>query len=338
MSSSIPAPHRPAVVRAMMGAFGTTQIASVTPMKGGLSGADLFRIEVSGIGYVLRIEPPAHDFGDPARSFVCMRTAAEARLAPLVRYADPVDGVAIMDLVDQRSLALDYPGDGGPLIVELARTVRALHATPAFPPLVDYLVGMRMVIGQHLQSGLLSPEVTRPVLARYAELAAVYGTADNDRVSSHNDLNPGNVLYDGTRLWLVDWEASFLADRYVDLATVASWFTRDAAGEDLLLTTYFGATPSPEQRARFYLMQQINHVFYGMIMLNGAAAERPGVRLPDQDLSGAGLVELGGRLATGDFALQAWDDRVTYGKARLAAALEGMQGPTFEDAMARLAS
>ena len=114
----------------MISAFGTTQLSSATPMKGGLSGADLFRIRVGGIGYVLRIEPPAHAFGDPARSFVCMRTAAEAGLAPLVRYADPVDGVAIMDLVDQRSLALDYPGDGGPLIVELARAVRALHATP----------------------------------------------------------------------------------------------------------------------------------------------------------------------------------------------------------------
>ena len=337
MPTSIPEPRREAVNRALTGAFGTTVLDAVAPISGGLSGAGLYRIRVGGIAYVLRIEPPAHAFGDPARGFACMRTAAEAFLAPRVRYADPVDGVAIMDLVAQRSLALDYPGDGKPLIVELAQAVRLLHETPPFPPLVDYMDGMQMVIGQQLQSGLLDPSVFHELMELYAGLTAVYRTAASDRVSSHNDLNPGNVLFDGTRLWLVDWEASFLADRYVDLATVAGWFTHDAAGEDLLLRTYFGGPPTPEQQARFTVMRQVNHVFYGMIMLNGAAAERPGVRLSDTDLSGPSLGDLRQRLSTGDFTLQAWDDRVAYGKARLSEALAGLQGKAFEDAIARLA-
>lgn len=338
MFTSIPDFKREAVERALLGAFGTTTLDAVAPISGGLSGAGLFRIRVGGIAYVLRIEPPMHGFGDPARGFVCMRVAADAFLAPRVRYADTADGVVIMDLVAQQSLALDYPGDGKPLIVELAQAVRTLHATPAFPPLVDYMAGMQMVIGQQLQSGLLDPSVLQDLLRNFAELAAVYRTADADLVSSHNDLNPGNVLYDGTRLWLVDWEASFLADRYVDLATIAGWFTHDAAGEDLLLSTYFGTAPTPEQHARFTVMRQVNHVFYGMIMLNGAAAERPGVRLPDQDLSGPSLGALRERLATGDFSLQAWDDRITYGKARLSEALSGMQSPAFGEAIKRLAA
>ena len=338
MLTSIPESRREAVDRALMGAFGTTTLDAVTPISGGLSGAGLFRIRVGGIAYVLRLEPPAHSFGDPARGFVCMRIAADAFLAPRVRYADPADGVVIMDLVAQRSLALDYPGDGKPWIVELAQAVRALHATPQFPPLVDYMTGMQMVIGQQLQSGLFDPSIFQDLMDRYGEVAAVYRTAAGDRVSSHNDLNPGNVLYDGTRLWLVDWEASFLADRYVDLASVAGWFIRDAAQEDLLLSTYFGAVPTREQRARFTVMRQINHVLYGMIMLNGAAAERPGVRLPDLDLSGPTLSELDRRLWTGDFGLQAWDDRVAYGKARLAEALTGMQSSVFRAALSLLAA
>ena len=338
MLTSIPETRIEAVDRALMGAFGTMVLESVTPISGGLSGSGLFRIRVGGIAYVLRIEPPVHSFGDPARGFVCMRTAAEAFLAPRVRYADPADGVAIMDLVAQRSLALDYPGDGKPLIIELAQAVRSLHATAPFPPLVDYMDGMQMVIGQQLQSGLLDPSVFRVLLGHYGELAAVYRTTDSDRVSSHNDLNPGNVLYDGSRLWLVDWEASFLADRYVDLATIAGWFIHDQAGEDLLLGTYFGAAPTPEQHARFTVMQQVNHVFYGMIMLNGAAAERPGVRMRDQDLSGPSLTALRARLTTGDFTLQAWDDRIAYGKARLAEAVTGMQAQPFKNALRHLSA
>lgn len=338
MFAAIPEARRDAVDRALTGAFGTTVLDSVAVISGGLSGAGLFRIRMGGIAYVLRIEPPAHNFGDPARGFVCMRTAAEAFLAPRVRYAEPTDGVVIMDLIAQRFLTLDYPGDGRPLIVELAQAVRVLYATPPFPPMVDYMAGMQMVISQQLQSGVLDPSIFGKLLDRYGELAAVYRTAETDRVSSHNDLNPGNVLYNGTRLWLVDWEASFLADRYVDLAAVAGWFTHDAAGEDLLLRTYFGAPPTPEQQARFTVMRQVNHVFYGMIMLNGAAIERPGIRLPDTDLSGQSLSDLRQQLATGDFTLQAWDDRVAYGKARLSEALTGLRGAAYRDAIARLAA
>ena len=37
-------------------------------------------------------------------------------------------------------------------------------------------------------------------------MAAVYPHDDAEMVSSHNDLfKPDNMLFDGNRLWLVDW-------------------------------------------------------------------------------------------------------------------------------------
>ena len=74
--------HRAAVDRALMGAFGTTELDAATPLSGGLSGAGLWRIRVGGIAYVLKIEESQHAVIDPARSYVCMRTAAAAFLAP----------------------------------------------------------------------------------------------------------------------------------------------------------------------------------------------------------------------------------------------------------------
>ena len=39
----------------------------------------------------------------------------------------------------------------------------------------------------------------------------------------HNDpFKPDNMLFEGNRLWLVDWEAAFQNDRYADLAVVAN--------------------------------------------------------------------------------------------------------------------
>ncbi|WP_309606363.1 phosphotransferase [Phenylobacterium sp.] len=336
MACPFPAAARPAIDRALMKAFATVDFDSATPISGGLGGAGLWRIRVGGIAYVLRIEGPRDAFRDPARGYACMDIAAGALLAPRVRYACAADGVAIMDLVAPRSLALDYPGDSHGLVVELARAVRLLHQTPAFPPLVDYMDGLDALIGQHQGTDLLHPAATDELFARHGDLRAAYCTLESDRVSSHNDLNPGNVLYDGERLWLIDWESAFLADRYVDLATVANWFARGPAAEDALLTTYFGRAPSKEERARFHLMRQVNHIFYGVMFLNGVAAERPGARLDDRTLAGPSLQALGQRLGTGAFSLSAWEDRVTYGKARLAAALDGLREPAFAEALAAL--
>jgi aminoglycoside phosphotransferase len=338
MSCPFPEAKRAAVDRALMAAFGAADLDSAQPVGGGLSGAGVWRIRVGGIAYLLRIEMAPDALRDPVRGHACLRTAAEAFLAPRVRYAEAADGVSISDFVQPHSLALDYPGAGHALVVELAQAVRVLHETPPFPPLVDYLDGLDALIGQHRGMDILDQAATAELFARYGELRAGYRTLPSDLVSSHNDLNPGNILYDGQRLWLVDWEAAFLADRYVDLATVANWFTAAPAGEDVLLRTYFGREPDAQQWARFYLMRQVNHVFVGVVFLSGATAERPGTRLHDRSLAGPNLEDLRERLKAGEFDILAWENRVAYGKARLGAALAGLRDPACAEALARLAT
>src|SRR5215468_10923662 len=95
-------------------------------------------------------------------------------------------------------------------------------------------------------------------------------------VSSHNDLfKPDNILFDGHRVWLVDWEAAFLNDRYADLAVVANMVVANESEESMYLTEYFGRAPDKYQRARFFLMQQISHVFYTMAFLLLGAGGKP---------------------------------------------------------------
>jgi aminoglycoside phosphotransferase (APT) family kinase protein len=332
MCNPIPEGLRPAVDRALMAAFGTADLDAIAPLSGGLSGAVVFRIRVGGIAYALRLTQARDALRDPARGFACMRIAAKACLAPTVRYADAQDGVAIMDLVVALPLS-DYPCDGRAMIVELAQALRALHSTPPFPVLVDYMDGMQSLIDRHQASGLIDPAATAELFDRYAGLTAAYRTRTDDRVSSHNDLNPGNIVYDGRRLWLIDWEAAFLADRYVDLATLANWFGLDANGETLLLQTYFGAPPSAEQRARLTVMRTVNHVFTGTVFLNAAADERPGAALADRTLTGPTLTELQAGLRAGGFDFGVWENRVVYGKARLAQALADLKTDNFAEAL-----
>lgn len=334
----IPETKRPAVERALLSAFGTAETDSIAQLTGGLSGALVFRIRVGGIPYLLRIEGERSYFKDPARWYGCMRTAAEAFLAPRVRYASAEDGVAVIDYIAEQSLAHEYPGTRTDMITELAQAARALHATPGFPVLTDYLDGMEGVLAQLRASALVRPQALSEVLARYAELAEVYRGLPQELVSSHNDLNPGNVLFDGTRLWLVDWESAFRADRWVDLATLANFFTKDAAEEDVLLRVYFGEAPDAARRARMFLARQVNHVFNGAIFLIGAAGARPEARLENMRLESPHYLDLHRGLGEGTFNFGAWESRVAYGQARLTAALENLSGPDCARAIAALAA
>jgi aminoglycoside phosphotransferase (APT) family kinase protein len=104
--------------------------------------------------------------------------------------------------------------------------------------------------------------------ARYAQVTAVYPHHDPDMVSSHNDLfKPDNTVFDGQRVWLVDWEAAFLNDRSADLAVVANLVVINNAEERVCLQESFGEPPDEYQLARFFLAQQLAHMFYAMAYL-----------------------------------------------------------------------
>ncbi len=324
----------PAVRTALIKSFGTAEAEACVAVDGGLSGAGVYRIRVGGIPYLLKVETQRDALNDPARWYPAMRAAAEAALAPRVVYACAEDGVAIMDYLPTRSLHEDYAGTREDMLVELAQAVRLLHETPAFPPLIDYLDGVAEMFDRFAGLGFVPAAALAPYRQAFDEVAAVYRRLPPELVSSHNDLNPRNVLYDGRRLWLVDWQAAFLADRYFDLAAVANFFTREEAEADLLARTYFREAPGAARSARFYLARQINHVFYGLVFLNLGATARPDARM--ETLEGPGLGELHRRLGEGEGVMESWDGRTAYGVARLNAALAGVRDRAFRAALAAL--
>lgn len=307
----------PAVAKALRAAFGTPVLEGWTPLSGGLSGADVWRIRVGGIAYLLKVEAAERDeLRDPHRSYACMRLAAEACLAPRVRYADAEDGVAILDHI----AAADHLGTRAELVVELAQAVRVLHGVEGFPPLVDYLDGLGVLVGQArgaVPSGAFAP---------WERLYAACKALTPQPVSSHNDLNPRNILWDGRRVWLIDWEAAFRADRYVDLAAIANTYAPDPASEALLLRTYFNREATDAERARLWLFRQVSHVFHAAIFLAGQARA--------ESLDGPELDAIHQGLILGEPLLDTPKGRQAYGLARLRTATANIGSPAFEAAVA----
>lgn len=308
----------PAVARALRATFATDVVDAEARLTGGLSGAGGWRIRVGGIPYALRVDAARDAVRDPARAQACQRIAADALISPRLRHADPAFGVTIVEWIEARPLS-DFPGGGPALLDELARTVRLLHETPAFPPLMDYVDALDGLVAGLMARPLLAPETRERMAALWSRLARDSRAAGVEPVSSHNDLNPRNILSDGRRLWLVDWEAAFLADRYVDLAAVANLFAPTPEACDRLLAVYFGAPPTDQQRARLALARRVSHLFYAVMFLTLAATERPHARLP-ADPARRPLGQLHAALGEGLPVLETWEGRLEYGLARLDAA------------------
>ena len=88
--------------------------------------------------------------------------------------------------------------------------------------------------------------------------------------SCHNDLNGGNILWDGRKVILIDFEAATLEDPYFDLATVINHFIFDPDLEMRFLEVYFGAETSDSQHVRLSLMKQVSHCYYAAHFLSFA--------------------------------------------------------------------
>jgi aminoglycoside phosphotransferase (APT) family kinase protein len=272
----IPQEKSAAVTRGLREAFGVTEIEDIRRITRGHTSSLVFRIVVQGSPFLLKIILRTDDH---TRHYTSMKAAAEGGVAPRVWYTSVEDKISITDFVEAEPLPVSEA------LVRLPALLRTLHTLPAFSRApyntsCTFLLNKGTTLDGFLQkfqaSNILPKAESEEFFARYAEVAAVYPYDDGEMVSSHNDLfKPDNILFDGHRAWLVDWEAAFLNDRYADLAVVANQVVTNDEEELVYLQEYFGAAPGQYQLARFHLMQQLAHLFYTMAFLLLGSSGQP---------------------------------------------------------------
>jgi hypothetical protein len=329
----LPAEQRPAAHRALRAALGHAAIDAAARLAGGAAGpATVIRLRVRGADYVLRLEGPPSPLRDAVRHYACLRIAAAAGIAPRLIHADAGSGMAISEFIPPTPAA-QLPARAA-RIRAIVQTVQRLHAAALFPRLQGYLDCVDGLIDQCLACGILATDAVQEHLGLYAALAAGYPRHDPDLVSSHNDLNPGNVLFAGERPWIVDWESAFAADRFVDLAAIANFYAVNGYDEEMLLRIYFGVHLTDRHRARLFLMQQVNRMCYAMVLLNSVAAAAPQTRVSAALLAVPRFSELRSELGS----LSTHAGRLRFGCVFLNEVKCNLQSPRFAEALGIIAA
>jgi Phosphotransferase enzyme family len=322
---SIPEHLHDAAREAVLSTLGSAPITFIEPVLGGASGALAYRIEADGRSFLLRMETRRSPLRNP-HQYVCMRIAAEAGVAPPLRYANETAGVAILDFVIQRPLN-EYPGGADALAGALGTLAAKLQATEPFPVLGDYRVFLDRMLG-HMRT-VFAPGLLDPYVEAFARIREVYPWDPATHISSHNDPNPRNILFDGERLWLIDWETAYRNDPLTDIAILTENHASTPELEVGLLESWLARPPDRALRARVLLMRQLTRLYYaGLLFVVSVKAPASVV-----DLVAPTPAEFRSMIARGELKMGTNEIKVVLGKMILAGFLTGLNAPDFEEAL-----
>ncbi len=175
-------------------------------LDGGITN-ETWLLQAGGERLVLRLNS---DYGGPLaidrhREFRIHTAAAQAGLAPGIRYFGSASELLVTDWVDGRHLTEADFADPG-IAERLHRMVAQLQALPLDLPCFDYwghLCHYRDVIAS--RGGTVPPMLERAT-ARHEEGIRRFQAGNWQPLPVHHDINPGNVIDTAGGLRLIDWE------------------------------------------------------------------------------------------------------------------------------------
>jgi hypothetical protein len=307
------------VEKALAATFGAMP-SDIVPIDEGGSTAFVFRVAHGGRRYLLRAEGEHSPLRNP-HQYISLRIAAESGLAPRLFHLDEANGILIADFIVQQPLRA-YPGGPGALARAVGELAARLQEAPLFPSFVDYPDIVARLFVHVVRTGLFAPGLLDPYTERLEKITVRWQPAR--LVSAHNDINPRNILFDGARLWLIDYESAYRGDPLIDIAVLLDNFAATPALEMALLAAWGGqADPAHLADAR-----ALTRLYYAGFFLSFSAT-LPRIA-PETDLAAPSAAQFLGGVRTGHFQPRTPDTLHTLGKIYLASFMTGDAVPPLD--------
>lgn len=211
------------------------------PLDGGITNVN-FRVRDARRQAVVRVgsDIPVHHvmrFNELAAS----RAAHAAGVSPGVIHAEP--GIMVVEWVEGRTLSAEDVRSGNmpDRVLDLLRLAHQEMPKHFRGPAMIFWVFH--VIRDY--AATLSGSRHAPDLPAYLSTTEALEKAVGpiDLVFGHNDLLPANLIDDGKRLWLIDWDYAGFNSPLFDLGGLAANNALSNAQEARMLERYFGRAP-----------------------------------------------------------------------------------------------
>jgi thiamine kinase-like enzyme len=241
---------------------------------GGISNLSFTATDDDG-KYVVRITrdfPFHHVFRD--REVMCARAAFEAGFAPEVIHAEP--GLMVSQFIDGKVLTTADVQADIPRIADLVyRFHRDMPAGMSGPGFMFWVFHVNRDYCRQLRAdGHEGPLAAW--LAVNDELEAAQ--MPMPIVVGHHDLLPANLIDDGKRLWLIDYEYAGFDTGMFDLANLSSNNNFSDEQAAALLDAYFGRAPDEhvlKSHAAMACASLLREALWSLVSIG--RLDRPGV-------------------------------------------------------------
>lgn len=225
----------------------------IEPLKGGLSNESYLVSDAAG-RHVVRFGkdyPFHHVLRD--REIMTARAAYDAGFGPRVEHSAP--GVMVSAFLLARTFGTD---DVRANAARVAALLRRFHeAMPAHVSGPGFMFWPFHVIRDYARTLEAGKSRKTGELPRYLELCRALEMIQTPLpiVFGHNDLLPANILDDGERLWLIDFEYAGFSTAMFDLAGATSNAGFSAGEAEEFLAAYFGGVVPTDIRRSHSAMQ-----------------------------------------------------------------------------------
>jgi aminoglycoside phosphotransferase (APT) family kinase protein len=313
------------VIKGIKKAFAKEAIDEMSPLGGGFSSSETYKIRVEDRNYVLRIMRLDQPVKDREQQIMCGIQASKLGIAPKYYYADAEDGIIIMEYIER------IKGTKEVMVPQLAKILAKLHSSKSVPKpfftLFSYIDGLikefrEFKLPKFLNEYLDQINNIKGILSKHRSLAAC-----------HNDLNCYNIIYNGVEVYLIDFESAGLEDPYFDLATISQQFALEREEEGKFLNDYLSRDATTFEKAKFFLMKQISICYYAIAFLG--FAYKAGLRFQDTDIPT--LKSWNEGMGNGNFTLKEHKDFLLYGSVLVRESMELIKAKEFTEAINVLA-
>jgi aminoglycoside phosphotransferase (APT) family kinase protein len=150
-------------------------------------------------------------------------------------------------------------------------------------------------------------------------------------VSSHNDPVPRNVLFDGQRLWMIDWESAYRNDPLVDVAIALDSFAPTPDLEQVFLRAWRGQRAPAAISDRLAKVRALTRLYYAGVFLSASAAASGA--LADHDISAPTVATFRRAILNGQITPGSPKAKHILGKMYLSSFMTGETPPGLDAAV-----
>jgi len=291
---------------------------TITKIAGGLSGAGVHRVDADGRTFVLKVSRGDESIDAWRTRIEILRLAADAGVAPRVIHTDEARRAVLSVFVSGKPFVAAYfdPRTREAAIRDLGRTLRRVHDLPV-PANADSR-DPRERLAATWSSVSETPGI--PAFVGDAVRRVLDETpprSGRDTVLSHNDVNPGNLVYDDERLLLVDWDAAGRNDPCYDLAAIAVFHRMDDETCRRMLSAHDGE-PVTELPAFFAYIRRLIAVLAPVVGIGMQLSGGRSATVPDKSETLESTLSLGEfyqKLRTGELRLDSPEGGRAFGLA-----------------------